>query len=159
MDYRIGQGYDLHRLEEGPALVLGGVTVPASRGAVAHSDGDVLLHAITDAILGALGREDIGALFPDTDAANAGRDSGDFVREALWYMHQEGFGIVNVDSTLVLEAPKLSPHKGAIRDSVSKLLETDLARVNVKAKTNEKCDAIGFGDAIAAHAVVLLRRG
>lgn len=157
MDYRIGQGYDLHRLEEDRVLILGGVTIPAPRGAVAHSDGDVLLHAITDALLGALGREDIGTLFPDSDAANKDRPSSAFVREALWYMQQEGYGIANVDTTLVLEAPKLAPHKAAIRQGVAGMLDLPTDRVNIKAKTNEKCDAVGFGDAIAAYAVVLLR--
>ncbi|MFW5857642.1 MAG: 2-C-methyl-D-erythritol 2,4-cyclodiphosphate synthase [Planctomycetota bacterium] len=157
MEFRIGQGYDIHRMETGNPLVLGGVLIDAERGPAAHSDGDALLHAITDALLGAICQGDIGDLFPDTDAKNANRDSADFVREALWYVAKAGLEVNNIDATVVLEEPKLWPYKEGMRLGIARVCQCAPTQVSVKAKTNEKLDAIGFGDAVAAHAVVLLR--
>lgn len=156
MDIRIGQGYDIHRLEPGLRLMVGGVRLDSPCGCVAHSDGDVLLHAITDALLGALGRGDIGELFPDTDSRNKDRPSSEFVQEALWYMQKAGLAIGNLDATVIVEEPRLSPYKQAIRNQVATLCSCSPDRVNVKAKTNEHVDGVGLGEAIAAQAVVLL---
>ncbi len=159
---RVGHGYDLHRLEPadsgGRLMVLGGVRLAHDRGPVGHSDGDALLHAVTDAILGALGLPDIGELFPDTDPAWAGADSGVFLREAVRRMTEAGWSIVNLDATVILERPKLMPVKGAIRARLAELLGVDVPRVNVKGKTHEKVDAVGEGRAVEVHAVVLLAR-
>lgn len=161
---RIGHGYDLHRLEfrppagKGGPFVLGGVTLESDRGPIAHSDGDALFHAVTDALLGAIGQPDIGQLFPDTDAANAGRDSAVFLREAAARVAKAGYRVGNVDCTVILEKPKLSPHKGAMRANIARVLGVDEARVNVKGKTHEKVDAVGEGRAVEVHVVVLLER-
>ncbi|MEO1583878.1 MAG: 2-C-methyl-D-erythritol 2,4-cyclodiphosphate synthase [Planctomycetota bacterium] len=163
-DVRIGHGYDLHRLEavapagEGRPLVLGGVGLEYDRGPVGHSDGDALLHAVTDAILGALGLPDIGELFPNTDPRWEGADSAVFVREAVDRAAGAGWSIVNVDATVILERPKLAPVKSAIRSGLAGLLGVDLQRVNVKGKTHERVDAVGEGRAVEVHAVVLLSR-
>lgn len=164
MPIRIGHGYDLHRLEAlatagaggGRPLRLGGVEIPSDLGPVSHSDGDALLHAVTDAILGALGEPDIGSLFPDSAAENAGRDSADFVREAVRRMTAAGYRVGNVDATVILERPKLSPHKAQVRAQLAELLGVDEARVNIKGKTHEGVDAVGEGRAVEVHAVVLL---
>lgn len=163
---RIGHGFDTHRLEpldaQGPIptrarpLVLGGVPIEHDRGPVAHSDGDALLHAITDAILGAIAGPDIGELFPNDDPANQSRDSADFVRAAAARARDAGLAILNLDCTVILEKPRLSPHKDAIRASVASLLGVDPSCVGIKGKTGEGVDAVGRGDAVHAHAVVLL---
>jgi 2-C-methyl-D-erythritol 2,4-cyclodiphosphate synthase len=134
-----------------------GITGPV--GPVGHSDGDVLYHAVTDALLGAIAAEDIGQLFPDTAAENEGRDSADFVREAVRRVRAAGFGVVNLDCTVILERPKLSPHKAAIRANLAGLLGVPVERINLKGKTHEKVDAVGEGRAIEAHVVVLISRG
>ncbi len=156
MSFRIGQGYDLHRLVEGRDLILGGVKIDYEKGLLGHSDADVLLHAITDALLGAAGLGDIGRHFPDTDPAFKGADSRVLLSEAVALVVKAGWVIVNVDSTIVAQAPKLAPYMPEIRESVAKTIGVDLQRVNVKAKTNEGCDAVGRKEAIEAHAVVLL---
>ncbi|MEM6749336.1 MAG: 2-C-methyl-D-erythritol 2,4-cyclodiphosphate synthase [Planctomycetota bacterium] len=153
---RIGHGFDLHRLEEGERLVLAGVDVPSERGSAAHSDGDAALHALTDAILGALALPDIGELFPDNDPRWEGADSAVFLEEAVGRMRGAGYGLGNADVTLILQRPKLSPFKAAMRARLAELLGVDVSRVNVKAKTHEKVDAVGEGRAVACHAVVLL---
>lgn len=161
---RIGHGYDLHRLEfrppagKGGPMVLGGVTLESDRGPIAHSDGDALFHAVTDALLGAVGEPDIGQLFPDTDAANAGRDSAAFLREAAARVAKAGYRVGNVDCTVILEKPKLSAHKGAMRANIARVLGVEAARVNVKGKTHEKVDAVGEGRAVEVHVVVILER-
>lgn len=156
MSFRIGQGYDLHRLVEGRDLILGGVKIDYEKGLLGHSDADVLLHAITDALLGASGLGDIGRHFPDTDPAFKGADSKVLLSEAVALVVKAGWVIVNVDCTIVAQAPKLAPYMPQIRESVAKAIGVDLQRVNVKAKTNEGCDAVGRKEAIEAHAVVLL---
>lgn len=157
--YRIGHGFDLHRLEAGLPLIVAGVRIEHDRGCAAHSDGDVVYHAIVDAILGALGAgEDIGTLFPDTDATWQGADSRVFVDEARRRMTAAGYAIGNVDVTLILQRPRLSPHKAAMRANIARLLGCDLDQVNVKGKTHEQVDALGENRAIACHVVVLLQR-
>lgn len=157
---RIGHGYDLHRLEplapagRGRPLVLGGVAVPSDRGPVAHSDGDAVMHALTDALLGAIGEPDIGQLFPDTAPENAGRDSAVFLAEACRRVAARRLMVVNADITVILERPKIGAHKAAIMMNLSRLLGG--AAVNVKGKTHEGVDAVGRGEAIEVHAVVLL---
>jgi len=155
---RIGHGFDLHRLEAGRRLIVGGVHIEHDRGCVAHSDGDVVYHAVVDAVLGALGQDDIGQLFPDNDAKWKDADSRVFVEEAAWRMKAAGYAIGNLDVTVILQRPKLSPHKAAVRANLARLLGCEISQVNVKGKTHEKVDAIGEGNAIACHVVVLLVR-
>ncbi len=163
-DLRIGHGYDLHRLEPAPPagkgrpLIVGGIRLEFDRGPVAHSDGDVLLHAVTDALLGAIAGPDIGQLFPDTDPAHAGEDSSRYVAEALRLVHEAGYAPVSLDATVVLERPRLGPSKQAVRENLARLLAMPVDRVNVKGKTHEGVDAVGEGRAIEAHCVVLLAR-
>jgi 2-C-methyl-D-erythritol 2,4-cyclodiphosphate synthase len=152
----IGHGYDLHRLEAGRRLIVGGVAIEHDRGAAAHSDGDVVYHAVVDALIGALGQGDIGELFPDTDTKWQGADSTVFVNEAARRMREAGYAIGNLDVTVILQAPRLGPHKAAIRDNLARLLDCETQRLNVKSKTNEHVDALGENRAIACHAVVLL---
>ena len=153
---RVGFGYDVHRLVEGRELRLGGVVVPFARGLAGHSDADVLLHAITDALLGAAGLGDIGRHFPDTDARFKGADSVLLLEEAARRVGQAGWSIVNIDSTVVAQAPKLAPHIDAMRGRIGKALGLAPAQVNVKAKTAEKLGPVGQGQSIEARAVVLL---
>ena len=153
---RVGHGFDLHRLEPGLDLVVCGKSLDHDRGCAAHSDGDVVYHAVTDAILGALGREDIGQLFPDNDAAWKDADSCVFVREASKRMGDAGYGVSNLDITVILERPKLGPHKDAMKQNLAELLGCDISQVNLKAKTHEGVDALGENRAIACHVVVLL---
>jgi 2-C-methyl-D-erythritol 2,4-cyclodiphosphate synthase len=144
--------------EGGRALVIGGLRFDHDRGTVAHSDGDALLHAITDAILGALGMPDIGQLFPDTDPRWKGANSATFLDEARRRAAEAGWRIANVDATVILERPKLGPRKEEMRRSIAGILKIDEAQVNVKGKTHESVDAVGEGRAIEAHAVVLMIR-
>ncbi|CAK9232600.1 unnamed protein product [Sphagnum troendelagicum] len=158
LPFRIGHGFDLHRLEPGLPLIIGGVNIPHDRGCEAHSDGDVLLHCIVDAILGALGLPDIGMLFPDNDPKWRGAASCVFVREAVRRMKEMGYTLGNLDATIILQRPKLSPHKPAILANLCDLLEADQSVINIKAKTHEKVDSLGENRSIAAHTVVLLMR-
>lgn len=154
---RIGSGHDRHRLADGPGpMVLGGVPIPFNRHLVGHSDADVLLHALTDAILGALAEGDIGEWFPDTAAENKGRDSKEMLQVVLRKARGGRFRILNIDATIMAEAPKLSPYKQAIRESIAQLTSTPVARVSVKAKTGEKVGPIGRQEAIDTEVVVLL---
>jgi 2-C-methyl-D-erythritol 2,4-cyclodiphosphate synthase len=155
---RVGSGHDTHRLAEGRPLVLGGVRVPHARGLVGHSDADVVLHAVTDALLGAAGLGDIGDLFPDTDPAYKDADSARFVTEALRRLNHDGWRPVNLDVTIFAQEPKLGPVKGQIRDSVAGLLGLPADAVNVKAKTGESVGHIGRGEAVGCHAVVLIKK-
>ncbi|MEX3955727.1 2-C-methyl-D-erythritol 2,4-cyclodiphosphate synthase [Trinickia sp. EG282A] len=157
MNYRIGQGYDVHALVSGRPLIIGGVTVPYDRGLLGHSDADVLLHAITDALFGAAALGDIGRHFPDTDARFAGADSRVLLRECAARLAKAGFAIENVDSTVIAQAPKLAPHIDAMRANIAEDLGLPVTRVNVKAKTNEKLGYLGRGEGIEAQAAVLLR--
>jgi len=154
---RAGTGYDLHRLVPGRALVLGGVTIPSDRGALGHSDADVVCHAITDAVLGAACLGDIGRHFPDTDPRWKDASSLDLLARAAALVREHGFEVGNVDVTVILEAPKIRGHVEAMRQAVAAALGVDPARVSVKGKSNEGVDAIGRGEAIAAHAVALIR--
>ncbi|XP_044485815.1 2-C-methyl-D-erythritol 2,4-cyclodiphosphate synthase, chloroplastic [Mangifera indica] len=158
LPFRVGHGFDLHRLEPGYPLIIGGINIPHDRGCEAHSDGDVLLHCVVDAILGALGLPDIGQIFPDSDPKWKGAASSVFVKEAVRLMHEAGYEIGNLDATLILQRPKLSPHKEAIRTNLSELLGADPSVVNLKAKTHEKVDSLGENRSIAAHTVILLMR-
>ena len=154
---RAGTGYDVHRLVAGRPLILGGVTIPSERGALGHSDADVVCHAVTDAILGAAGLGDIGCHFPDTDPRWRDANSIDLLTRVVAMVTAEGFVVGNVDVTVILEAPKIRDHVDAMRASVAAALGIDAARVSIKGKTNEGVDAVGRGEAIAAHAIALLR--
>lgn len=156
MKLRIGEGWDIHALVEGRKLILGGVEIAHSKGLLGHSDADALLHAITDALLGAAALGDIGKHFPDTDIQFKGADSAALLAEAVRRVRAQGLEISNVDSTVIAQAPKLAPHIGAIRERISQVLGVSLEQVNVKAKTAEKMGPVGAGDAIEARAVVLL---
>lgn len=155
---RVGIGYDLHRLTPGRRLVLGHVPIDSDRGAEGHSDGDAVLHAITDALLGAAGLPDIGQLFPDTDPAFEGIDSGVLLERAMAAVRQSGYEPVNVDVVVHLERPRLAPHKERMRAELARLLGLGAECVNVKAKTAEGLGAIGTGQAVACTAVAALRR-
>jgi 2-C-methyl-D-erythritol 4-phosphate cytidylyltransferase/2-C-methyl-D-erythritol 2,4-cyclodiphosphate synthase len=155
---RAGTGYDLHRLVSGRPLVLGGVTIPFERGALGHSDADVVCHAITDAVLGALALGDIGRHFPDTDPQWKDASSLDLLRRAVVLVRGAGYDVGNVDVTVVLEAPKIKGYVDAMRQAVADAMGIGVGQVSIKGKTNEGVDAIGRGEAIAAHAVALLRR-
>lgn len=153
---RIGHGHDSHRLEDGRPLILGGVTIPFDRGLVGHSDADVLLHAITDTLLGALALGDIGDWFPNTDPQWKGADSAVFLREAVKLVKDRDWTIANLDCTLFAEQPKLAPWRQQIQENVAALLGVSTEQVNIKAKTGEKVGPIGRGESISADAVVLL---
>jgi 2-C-methyl-D-erythritol 4-phosphate cytidylyltransferase / 2-C-methyl-D-erythritol 2,4-cyclodiphosphate synthase len=154
---RAGTGYDLHRLVEGRPLILGGVTVPSDKGALGHSDADVVCHAATDAILGAVGLGDIGRHFPDTDARWKDADSLVLLREAARMVREQGYEVGNLDVTVILERPKIKDAVEPMRTRLAEALGIDRDRVSVKGKTNEGVDAIGRGEAVAAHAVALVR--
>lgn len=162
MDYpwvmsRVGLGYDSHRFAPGRPLMLGGVRIEHASGLAGHSDADAVLHAVTDAILGAIGAGDIGEHFPDTDPQWRGADSAIFVRRAMELARQAGLRVANCDVTVLCEAPKLTPHKAAMRQRIAELLGVGPDRVGVKAKTNEGMGWVGQGEGLAALAVVLLQ--
>ncbi|HMD30612.1 MAG TPA: 2-C-methyl-D-erythritol 2,4-cyclodiphosphate synthase [Candidatus Acidoferrales bacterium] len=150
---RSGIGYDLHRLAEGRPLIVGGVTVPFSKGPVGHSDGDVLAHAICDALLGAAGLGDIGTHFPDSDPKWKGADSLKFLEHTSTLVASAGLKIAYIDAVVICERPKLGPHFPAMREALARSLGVPAGRVHLKAKTNEGVDAVGRGEAIAAHAI------
>ena len=156
MNFRIGEGWDVHALVAGRKLILGGVEIPFALGLLGHSDADVLLHAIIDALLGAAALGDIGTHFPDTDERFKGADSGVLLTEAARRVREKGFEIGNVDSTVIAQAPKLMPHISAMRAHIAQALAVDVDQVNVKAKTAEKMGPVGLGQAMEARAVVLL---
>ncbi len=153
---RIGHGYDVHRLAVGRRLILGGVDIPYEKGLLGHSDADVLLHAVSDAILGAIGEGDIGKHFPDTDPAYKGADSMKLLMHVMELAGGKGFRVGNVDATVVAQRPKLAPHIPQMRDNIARVLKTDPGRVNVKATTTEELGFAGRGEGIASYAVVLL---
>lgn len=155
---RIGHGYDVHRLVEGRKLILGGVDVPYAKGLLGHSDADVLLHAISDAILGAIGEGDIGKHFPDTDPAYKGADSIKLLRHVMDLAEAKGYRIGNVDATVVAQRPKLAPFIPQMRSNIARALSTEEDRVNVKATTTEELGFAGRGEGIAAYSVALLEK-
>lgn len=154
--FRIGQSTDVHQIEEGRKLILGGVEIPSTFGLKGHSDADVLLHAITEAIIGALGKGDIGAHFPDTDPQYKGVDSSLLLKYVIEMMQKEGYQICNIDSLIMAEQPKLSPYKKEMEKVISSLCNIDIEQVNVKATRGEKLGFIGRGEGMQAQAVVLL---
>ncbi len=156
MSPRIGHGYDLHRLQPGGQLILGSIVVSTDISPIAHSDGDVVLHALVDALLGAIAEGDIGELFPNTDPQWKNAASKVFVEAAMQRVQARGYKVANADITILAERPKLKKFKEAIRSAVAAMLNVPIDQVNIKAGTNEGVDAIGRGEAIAAHAVVLL---
>ncbi len=156
MNLRIGEGWAVHALVVGRPLVLGGVTIPHDKGLLGHSDADALLHAITDALLGAAGLGDIGRHFPDTDERFRGADSAVLLAEAARRVREQGWQLVNLDSTVIAQAPRLAPHIEAMRARIAQVLAIDAGQVNVKAKTAEKMGPVGEGRSIEARAVVLL---
>jgi 2-C-methyl-D-erythritol 2,4-cyclodiphosphate synthase len=158
VSFRIGSGHDTHRLAEGRPLILGGVAIPHPRGLVGHSDADVVLHAVTDALLGAAALGDIGDAYPDTDQQWKDADSRLFLAETLVKLNQRGWRIVNLDVTIFAQEPKLGSVKAAIRQSLALMLEVSVDAVNVKAKTGEKVGHIGRREAIGCHTVVLIER-
>lgn len=158
-EYRVGIGHDTHRLGPGGPLRVGGIDIPFEREAIGHSDADVLLHAITDALLGAASLGDIGELFPDTDPANAGRDSAGMLLTALDHVHDAGFQVVNLDCIVFAQRPKLTPFKPQIRTRIAALLNLPEDRVGIKAKTGEQLGPIGREEGISAECVALLARG
>ncbi|MBI9101971.1 MAG: 2-C-methyl-D-erythritol 2,4-cyclodiphosphate synthase [Spirochaetales bacterium] len=153
---RIGQGWDLHRLIEGRKLIIAGVHVPFHMGEEAHSDGDVLVHAIIDALLGAAAMDDIGVLFPPSDMRWKDSDSRENLRYVMTLIKEAGYRVINLDTTVVLEKPKLGPHRPAIRENLAEDLGVPIGSVSFKAKTSERVNAVGEGRAIEAQAAVLL---
>ncbi|MGI4984984.1 MAG: 2-C-methyl-D-erythritol 2,4-cyclodiphosphate synthase [Janthinobacterium lividum] len=158
MNIRVGQGYDIHALVAGRPLIIGGIEIPHDRGLLGHSDADVLLHAVTDALLGAAGLGDIGRHFPDTDPAFKGANSRVLLAEAARRVRAAGWRVGNVDSTVIAQQPKLAPHIGAMCASIAEDLGIAVDMVNVKAKTNENLGSLGRTEGIAAQAIVLLTR-
>ncbi len=155
---RIGHGYDVHRLKTGRALILGGVTIPYDLGLGGHSDADVLTHAIMDALLGAAAAGDIGKLFPDNNEAFRGISSLELLRRVKLRLAEKNYKIVNVDATIIAQAPKLSPYRETMRENLAKVMEVDVEQVSVKATTEEHLGFTGKGEGIAAHAVCLIER-
>ena len=155
---RIGHGYDVHRFGEGDFITLGGVRIPHKFGLLAHSDGDVLLHALSDALIGAVALGDIGKHFPDTDPQFKGADSRVLLRHVLKLVQAKGWKVGNVDATIIAQAPKMAPHIQSMRELIAEDLQADLDQVNVKATTSEKLGFVGREEGISVHAVVLLVR-
>jgi 2-C-methyl-D-erythritol 2,4-cyclodiphosphate synthase len=153
---RIGQGFDIHALVTGRKLIIGGVEIPFERGLAGHSDADVLLHAICDALIGAAGLGDIGTHFPDTDARYRGADSRELLREVGGLIRLQGLRVLNVDSTIIAQAPKMAPHIAQMRQNIALELGISPGEVNVKAKTAERLGTLGRGEGIAAEAIALL---
>jgi 2-C-methyl-D-erythritol 2,4-cyclodiphosphate synthase len=152
----VGLGYDVHRLAEGRPLVLAGVTIPSEKGAVAHSDGDVVFHALVDALLGAAALGDIGEWFPDTDARWKGASSTQFVEHTIGLLASHGLRVVNIDATLVLESPKISAFKQEMRENISRACQLPVQRVSVKATTSERIGFVGRGEGVEATVIVLI---
>jgi 2-C-methyl-D-erythritol 2,4-cyclodiphosphate synthase len=155
---RIGHGYDVHRLVEDRKLIMGGVDIPYEKGLLGHSDADVLLHAIADALLGALAMGDIGKHFPDTDPAFKGADSMKLLEHVVGLIRARCYCITNLDATIIAQKPKMAPHIQAMRENIAQVCGVDVARINVKATTEEGLGFTGTGEGISAHAVVLLQR-
>ena len=158
MSLRIGYGYDVHQLAEGEDLVIGGLTVPHEKGSVGHSDADVLLHVICDALLGALALGDIGTHFPDTDMAFKGIDSKVLLKRTWDLVQSHGWTLSNMDTTVCLQRPKLKPHIPQMRKCIAEVMEVEMGRIGIKATTTEKLGFVGTEEGVSAHAVVLLER-
>lgn len=158
-DLRVGLGFDVHRLEAGRACRLGGLDLPHPTGPAGHSDGDAVLHALIDALTGAAGLDDVGTLFPDTDARHAGADSARLLSEVLALVHAAGWRVVNADVVIATEGPRIAPHRAAMRARLAELLAVDAADVNVKGKSLEGLGALAGGAGVAVQAVCLLTRG
>ena len=156
--FRIGQGYDCHALVAGRKLIIGGVTIPHATGLLGHSDADVLLHAVTDALLGAAALGDIGKHFPDTDARFAGADSGQLLREVALRVRQAGYAVGNIDATIIAQAPKMAPHIALMATHIAEAVGVSAGQVSIKAKTNEKLGYLGREEGIAAEAIALIYR-
>lgn len=156
--YRIGFSSDIHRLVRGRQLILGGINIPFDKGSLAHSDGDVVMHAISEAILGALSLGDLGEHFPDSDSSTENMDSSIILKYVMKLMEKSGFEINNIDVSIQLERPKLSEYKVMIRENLSKCLDININRISIKAGTNEQMDSVGSGLAIKADAIVLLKK-
>ena len=154
--YRIGLGYDIHRLVEGRELIIGGVKITHEKGLLGHSDADVLVHAIIDALLGALALDDIGTLFPDTDPKYKDADSIILLKHVCELVEKEGYKISNIDSNIIAQSPKMMPYIPKMKELLAEVLKTDLSDISIKAKTKEKLDAVGESRAIEAKAVVML---
>ncbi len=159
MPTRIGNGFDVHQLEAGTPLIIGGVSIPFHKGSMGHSDGDVLLHAIVDALLGSLALGDIGTHFPSDDARWKDADSRKFLEHAYTLIKENGFSVENVDSVIILQIPAVAPHLLKMRKNIAQILSTDLDQISVKATTTDNLGYIGKGDGIAATAVVLISNG
>lgn len=155
---RIGQGFDIHQLQEGRKLIIGGIDIPHEKGLLGHSDADVLLHAISDACLGALALGDIGKHFPDTDAAFKDADSRELLKQIWTMIKEKGYRLGNLDCTIIAQRPKMAPHITAMRESIASLVEADVSQINVKATTGEKLGFIGREEGIASQAIVLLQK-
>ena len=157
-DLRIGHGYDVHRLTEGRKLILGGVEIPYEKGLLGHSDADVLVHAVMDALTGAARLGDIGKLFPDTDPAYAGISSLKLLAEVGRLLAEKGRAVVNIDATLIAQAPKVAPYRETMRQNIAAALEVDVSQISVKATTEEHLGFTGTGEGMAAHAVALVEK-
>lgn len=155
---RVGTGYDLHRLVDGRELILGGVKIPYEKGLLGHSDADVLIHAIIDSLLGAMGEKDIGTHFPDTDESFKNISSTLLLQKTMQIVQNNGYKIVNVDSNIICQKPKLMPYIDKMKEKLAPLLNIDESALSIKAKTNEGVDAIGLGEAIAAQCVCLIEK-
>ena len=158
MRFKVGHGYDVHRLTEGRRLILGGVEIPYEKGLLGHSDADVLTHAVMDAVLGALGQRDIGSHFPDTDAAYAGADSLALARQVAQLLFASGYRLSNIDATVVAQRPKLAPYLPQMQQNLAAIFGVECEDVNLKATTEEKMGFTGSGEGMAAHAVCLIYR-
>ncbi len=156
LPYRVGIGYDIHRLEENRDLIIGGIKIPYEKGLLGHSDADVLIHAIIDALLGALNLQDIGTLFPDTDPKYKGADSTVLLKNVIELVTQKGYKIGNIDSNIIAQAPKMMPHIPAIKQKLAEVMGINIEQISVKAKTKEKLDAVGEKLAIETNAIVML---
>lgn len=157
-EFRVGQGWDVHRIAQGRPLILGGITIPSEFGLDGHSDADILLHAVTDAVLGAAALGDIGMHFPDTDPKWKGAASDQFLAHAVSLVKERGFSLINVDTTVILERPKLKDHRSAIQASLARILDLPLDRVSVKFKTAERVGPVGEGLSAEAQAIVLIQK-
>lgn len=156
--FRVGLGYDIHKLVEGRPLIIGGIEIPYEKGLLGHSDADVLIHAIIDAMLGALALSDIGTHFPDTDPKYKGISSVELLKNVIGLIHEKGYVINNIDSNIILQEPKMKPHIPNMVKNLSKIMGIDASQLSIKAKTNEQMDAVGEKFAIEANAVVMLRK-